>query len=417
MSWSATRPFLLLPEDTLPPVLAEAQLGPEIRTIAVSPDGNSAALATSTGEGKHARSTVRLIATQQAGREIEVSGFVRDLLFSPAGNELFLIQLRPATKRRSVENHLLRLDLNTLKIRRELYLPATSRSLAHWPQKDAVLVACRNELRSYLLPNMRSGPLFRILGENQSVAVIDGSRIAIGQSDRLLVIDLSDPPGQEEMPTRDAIDVPSAILDLAFVPGGAHGLARLADDRVVRVRTHPLSLDSELPPAAAGPESRPAEVEEPRVVVAPPPPPPERKPVEIVTPEVAAAPPSPEVVELPSDPAPSPPAFEPKPEEVARREVTTPEQPQVRGVISGPGMEEGVAVVFFGPDNILREATRAAPEPDGRWQVDRLPSGRYRVVLDGGGGRVLLTDPRFRVVDVETDSPPLTVNFKILRSM
>ena len=410
MPWSAARASVLLPEGTLPPVLAGVELGPEIGAIDVAPDGKTAALATSTGEGKHARSTVRLIATEQASREIEISGFVRDLLFSPAGEELFLIQLRPATKRRSVENHLLRLDLNTLKTRRELYLPATSRSVAHWPQRDAILVACRNELRTYLLPDMRSGPMFRVLGENQSLAVVDGSQIAIGQADRLIVIDLSDPPGQEEMPIRAEIYASAAIVDLAFAPGGAHGLARLSDNRVVRVNTQPLSLGLAHPATTAAPESKPVDFEAPDVVVVPPPPPPEPTPVEIETPEVVAAPPSETL-------APPPPAPEPEPVKVETAAAAPPTQPQIRGVISGPGTDQVVAVVFFGPDNILLEADRVVPGPRGRWETRGLDTGRYRVVLDGGGGRVLLTDPRFHVVDVETNAPPLTVDFTILRSM
>jgi hypothetical protein len=389
VTWSAPPPSILIPEGTLPPILAEVELGPDVRAIDVTSDGRVAALATSTGERKHARSTVRLIAMEQAEREIELSGFVRDLLFSPGGEELLLIQLRPATKRRSVENYLLRLDLTTFKIRRELYLPATSRSLAHWPRRNAILVACSNELRTFLLPDMRSGPLYRIPGENHSVAVIDGSQVAIGQTDRMLVIDLSDPPGREEMPTRDAIDVPSAVVDLAFAPGGAHGLARLEDDRVVRVRTQPLSIELESPPTAPLPEPEPVEVEAPVVAAAPP----------------------------PEDVAPPPPVPDPEPVEVEAPVVATAEPPQARGAISGPGLKGVVAIVFFGPDNILHEATRVAPEPDGSWRVDGLAEGRYRVVLDGGGGRVLLTDPRFHVVDVKTGIPPLTVDFEILRSM
>jgi hypothetical protein len=57
--------------------------------------------------------------------------------------------------------------------------------------------------------------------------------------------------------------------------------------------------------------------------------------------------------------------------------------------------------VLLGPDNVLREAKRITPESDGSWSASALPPGKYRVQLDGGGDRVLVTDPPFLMVDVE----------------
>ena len=45
-----------------------------------------------------------------------------------------------------------------------------------------------------------------------------------------------------------------------------------------------------------------------------------------------------------------------------------------------------------------------------------LEPGRYRVLLDGGGSRVLVTEPRFRMVDVDRDAPPETADFNVVRS-
>jgi hypothetical protein len=58
------------------------------------------------------------------------------------------------------------------------------------------------------------------------------------------------------------------------------------------------------------------------------------------------------------------------------------------------------AVVMLGPDNILREAARVKPDPDGTWSVDGLDPGRYRIELDGGGDRVLVAEPLFLMVDI-----------------
>jgi hypothetical protein len=57
-------------------------------------------------------------------------------------------------------------------------------------------------------------------------------------------------------------------------------------------------------------------------------------------------------------------------------------------------------VVLLGPNNLLREAARVVPEPDGSWRASGLAPGRYRIQLDGGGGRVLVSEPSFAVVDV-----------------
>jgi len=60
-----------------------------------------------------------------------------------------------------------------------------------------------------------------------------------------------------------------------------------------------------------------------------------------------------------------------------------------------------VAVVLLGPDNILREARRVPPAADGSWSTGSLVPGRYRIQLDGGGNRVLVTRPPFLLVVLE----------------
>jgi hypothetical protein len=81
----------------------------------------------------------------------------------------------------------------------------------------------------------------------------------------------------------------------------------------------------------------------------------------------------------------------------------------VFGSLRGAVADRVEWVLLLGPDNILREAARVRPGTDGHWGVASLPSGRYRVVLDGGGGHVLVSEPRFatiQVIEGETTKAP-----------
>jgi len=85
----------------------------------------------------------------------------------------------------------------------------------------------------------------------------------------------------------------------------------------------------------------------------------------------------------------------------------------VHGNLTGPAAGKVAAVVLFGPDNILLEAERVRPERDGAWSAGELRSGTYRIVLDGGGGRVLLSDPAFATVKVAPGAPSPPVDFRV----
>ena len=86
---------------------------------------------------------------------------------------------------------------------------------------------------------------------------------------------------------------------------------------------------------------------------------------------------------------------------------------QVGGRVSG--LTEGIMeVVFFGPNNILREAARVRPSADGAWSMDGLAPGRYRIQLDGGGQRVLVTEPPFLVLDIAPQGRTQTASFRLV---
>ncbi len=88
---------------------------------------------------------------------------------------------------------------------------------------------------------------------------------------------------------------------------------------------------------------------------------------------------------------------------------------EVHGRIVGPAAGEVRFVVLSGPNNVLREAARVAPDADGSWIAGPLEPGTYRVVLDAGGTRLLVSDPAFITVIVLRDGPVQATQLNALR--
>ncbi|MHC4430139.1 MAG: hypothetical protein ACYS0D_16305, partial [Planctomycetota bacterium] len=210
----------------------------------MTPDGRRAAVALILAIDKRdVSSEIRVYDMDRAEPvNVPVSGFVRDLLYLEGSSGLFGIEHHPA-KRHEGDSYLVRVDLETRKPRREKRLPPSARGLDYWAAGRSLLVAARNEVRTVTLPLLRSGPLFRVLGENYSVAAVGGTRILVGQAAALLLIDLSDTQQREGMPVRQRIASSSPVLDLAVAADGSRGVARLADDSVVAVGVDPLALE------------------------------------------------------------------------------------------------------------------------------------------------------------------------------
>ena len=60
---------------------------------------------------------------------------------------------------------------------------------------------------------------------------------------------------------------------------------------------------------------------------------------------------------------------------------------------------------------------RVAPRPDGSWVAVDLKPGRYRVVLDGGGKHILITEPSFRTIEIEAGARSKAGAIEALRSI
>ena len=381
-------------EEPPPAILEEIAEDPGLTNVTLTTDGSVAAASTvqQLKELKF-RSTIRLYPSgTDEPAQITMPGVVRDLLFAPGGESLFALFHIPS-KKRPGDVDLLLIDASSLKTQRRLRMPPSALGLAYWPDGEALLIICAHEIRSALLPDLRSGPLYRLIGVNTSATVLDGARLLVGREDGLSLIDLRDPPGDDEMPVRLRIDTDQPVVQLAANRDGSNILVRMLEGGIASVDLAARALVPELGDGVLPIRPWPL-----RESVPVPPPPSEPEPE--LEPELEA-----EIEVVVEEPTVVPP---PVPVENAGP------APQVAGRLSGPGAEEVSAVVLFGPDNILREATRVTPDGDGRWQVDDLQPGRYRIQLVADGDRVPVADPPFHVVEIESERTTLEASFQVL---
>lgn len=407
---AVTEGALRVPPDDPPPALASILALDPLEgglAVALSDDGTRAAAAYPYPR-KAKASLVRT--TSGAGvREYELRGSVQALWFDSTGATLFAIAYRDGDKA-PLDAWLAVLDLGSGKSLRAVTLPTTARALGEWASGGALLVACRDEVRTVLLPDARTGPLFWIGGDNLAVASLPGGDLAlVGQEARIILVNLSDPQGRGQLPVRESVATPAGVAQLAAAPDGSAAIARLSDGSTHLVSLDPLRLTrieggssfvawpgprstpavpsatAEALPEAPGPTPGAATTEAASTA-----PPAEASPA----PHDPEAPPEPEAA-LPTLEPPSPPAPPESDASTSRPEPAT-DTGSLEGKVSGPAAGAVVGVVLLGPDNILREARRVALGPGGAWEATDLAPGSYRVMLDGGGGVVVVSSPSFR---------------------
>ncbi|HXV76331.1 MAG TPA: hypothetical protein VD788_08425, partial [Candidatus Polarisedimenticolaceae bacterium] len=247
----AGAPPILTASDVEPTLLDSLSIDGELLAAAVSPSGERAALAYRSDDPKTERSLLRLLALdREPPATVELPGLVRDLLFAVDGSGTFVIVFKPV-RREQGRSALMWIGFDDPRPSNVLRLPPTAASLDYWAADRSLIVSARNELSTIRLDGLRSGRLFRVPGDNHSVVTLGSSSLVlVGQADRILLIDLDDPPGEEEIAPRDSVPVDAPVIELAAAPNGAHALARLADGRAYRVRPWPLELTA-LNPASA----------------------------------------------------------------------------------------------------------------------------------------------------------------------
>ncbi len=446
-----------------PLVLARVPSSDDALAVALDPSTARAAVALR-ASGKDPRSIVRVYDEKSVDppTELTLSGNVRALVWTDAG-QLYAIAHRPG-KKSPGEAQLVLIDLAERKAREERLLPPSASCLALWPRAESLLVAADDEIRSFRLAGLRSGPLFRVPGSNRSVVGLGNDLVLIGQATELLLVDLADPPAYEQMPVRERTTVPAPVRGLAVSADASEVLAALEDGRTWRLRFGPLRLDREtegadalvigvgrtnaaepIPVAALAPPARPANppAEAVALVAAsidlpPPTPTPEPSPTPGPTPTPLPTPtpeptpwplptPRPTPTPIPTPPPPVPPVPTPTPSPTPTPTPSPSPAPPIppppspsptpfptptaavatasvaaalRGSVSGPALAQVAWVVVLGPSSLLREAARVPIDASGAWQVDRLDPGRYRVQLDGGPSGTIASDPPFVIVEV-----------------
>ena len=401
-------PPILIPGDSRP--ASVDALGPLEGVEAFGLSGDSALAAGAFPSTRDLqRSVLRIARAGESPREVNLPGSAVALLVASAGDAVLVVVRELGRKGEILGVRLVRIDTGTLKATDSAPLPATTRGIAFRGGGDAILTASRDEVRTFLLPALTSGPLFRVLGDNRGVAPLAGSsRLLVAQAARLVVIDVTSPQTREGLPIVDQAALSGPPRSVTSSPDEPAALLLQEDGTVSRVEVDPLRVD---------PAGRAVAIAWPGVPPAPAPAPPEPSPAvpEAVTVAAAPAPPSPPTEPLPP-PAPEVAAAQP----VASAPPPAPEAPAIAlpsgslsGRIDGTAAAEVIALAALGPDNILKEAARVPPSPDGRWRIDGLPPGSYRVVALGEGGRVLICDPPYLSAKVGpeagTESPVMHV--------
>ena len=372
----AAEPPVLIPCNDPPAAVLALGVKSDIEAFGIAPEA-SVAVVVMAHPGEGSGFVLRFAKAGEGPKDVKLAGRVLGLSVAPDGKSAYAI-VRVTNRKGAVRSvELVRVDLETARTSSGPTIPATARGLALEAGGLTLLVASHDEIRSFQLPGLASGPLYRVLGNNVGVAPIAGSSsVILAQSSRVVLVDLAGPQGRDGLVLSQEVPVPAPLRGMLASAGGAGPIA-LSDGGLawcVQASAPPLPPPIQEPPAE--PEPAPA-------VAEPPPEPP-----------VAAAPETPPIVPAATE---------------------TPAEPgTVSGAVAGPALPEVAAIVLLGPDNVLREAARAIPDEKGRYVASALPPGAYRIVAAGKGGRVLICEPSFITVRVDSNGAVEASVLKVL---
>jgi hypothetical protein len=383
----AAEPPVIVSCDDPPAAVLALGTKSDIEAFGLGPAASVSVVAmASPGDGSG--SVLRFAKAGDGPKDVKLAGRVLGLAVAPDGKLAFAI-VRVTNRKGTVRSvELVRVDLETAQATSGPTIPATARGLAFGSGDSTLLVASRDEIRTFQLPGLASGPLYRALGDNVGVAPIAGSSfVLVAQPSRIVLADLAAPQGRDGL----------VLSQEAAAPAPLRGMLASAGD------TGPIALSERglawCVQAVALPPAPPP----------PPPPPVQEPPAEPVAVTVAAGPP-------PSQPPVAPPVEPEAPPVIPAAIEASVEPGTVFGVVAGPSLAEVAAIILLGPDNVLREAARAIPDEMGRFVTSALPPGAYRIVAAGKGGRVLICEPPFLTIRVGSNGAVEAPVLKVLRA-
>jgi hypothetical protein len=283
----------------------------------------------------------------------------------------------------------MRVDLKSARLRSGAPLPTTAKGLSIGPGRGTLLVASKDEIRTFQLPQLSSGPLYRVLGDNVGVAPIANSTlVVVAQATRLVTADLAGPQSRDGLTLAGETPVPARLRTMMDGVGDLGSVVLSDDGRAwcVHVDAPPPTPPPPVPVPVPAPALPPEPIPEPESA-----PPKESTPPPIIVPAAPTV----------SEPAPAP---------------APPVPGALSGQLSGPALGDVAAVVILGPDNVLHEAARVRPDEHGRWEIRGLPEGAYRILAAGNGGHVLTCDPPFVTIRVISDQAVEVPGLKVLRA-
>ncbi len=454
-SWTAGEPAL----EPLPATLARIDRG-TVNDLAASEDGRSflvlpaappAGAAGGKG-GKRARAEgLAILVASGDGplpprivKEIHFDGEGRRAVLSRDGKRAFVLSIR------ATRTWIHELDLESGRVIASGHIDQPPAALTLDPAGTRLYLAYTGRIVSYTARPLALSWHYRSPGANRGIYFRPGSAVLFAvRQDQVTLFDpgtiAARPPEDRRRQEDEAtavIPVPFAAESLIFSSGGrlaavhgdGNGLAFIdletgralpLEDGVVLFgeiqEIRPIGFDD------GGGDLLVATFPDRRVIAVPAPtPPPAPTPKPFPSPSPTPAPfPSPAPTPtppLPGPPPPEPPPPVPDPSPPPPMPTPTPPPPMPPPTPgAGPGLSGRITgrtdlvqvVLIFGPDSIIREQARIAPEADGTWRAPLPPPGTYRVVPVGAGARPLRSEPHFQTVQVR-DGGREDLDFRIL---
>ena len=226
------------------------------------------------------------------------------------------------------------------------------------------------------------------------------------------------PPGEvaaavKSMPAQDAgatADSAGTAQDTGTAAAGTGAPAQ--DTGTAAKSAAPSAQDAGAPAPAESAEGKNA----PASDMATPPPQAFPKATEIGSPAKESAEPPAATAPAPADVAPEPPAVASQQQE-KQAAPTAPSPPSLSGHIQGE-IPEGLHVLLYGPDNVLRPGPRVAVGADGVWRLPIPAPGRYRVVVSAGSERHVFVSPEYRTIVITGSGESMNdIDFEIRGSL